>query len=123
MHRMIGIAAVAALVATSAAVAAIAIIKPYAVGVDGGYYSQRLLSVGDTVPESSDASKQYQVVGIPGGLGAHKNTGARSTVFMSHELVYNALRAGGRGTAESRGLRLEVDVRQEGQGALWGACL
>ncbi|MGI8972715.1 MAG: alkaline phosphatase PhoX, partial [Gaiella sp.] len=82
---------VAALVATSAAVAGIAIIKPYAVGVDGGYYTQRLLSVGDTVPESSDASKQYQMVGIPDGLGAYKNTGARSTVFMSHELVYNAL--------------------------------
>jgi len=90
MHRkLIGIAAVAALVAASAAVAGIAIIKPYAVGIDGGYYTQRLLSVGDTVPESSDPTKQYQMIGIPDGLGAHKSRNGRTTVFMNHELVHN----------------------------------
>jgi len=90
MHRkLIGIAAVAALVAASAAVAGIAIIKPYAVGIDGGYYTQRLLSVGDTVPESSDPTKQYQMIGIPDGLGAHKGRNGRTTVFMNHELVHN----------------------------------
>jgi len=92
MHRkLIGIAAAGALVAASAAVAGIAIIKPYAVGVDGGYYTQRLLSVGDTVPESSDAAKQFQMVGIPDGLGAHKGKNSRTTVYLSHELVYNAV--------------------------------
>lgn len=90
MHRkLIGIAAVAALVAASAAVAGIAIIKPYAVGIDGGYYTQRLLSVGDTVPESSDLSKRYQMVGIPDGLGAHKGKNGKAIVFMSHELGFN----------------------------------
>ena len=43
-------AAVATFVAAGAAVAGIAIIKPYAVGVDGDYYTQRLLSVGTPSP-------------------------------------------------------------------------
>ena len=92
MHRKVmGIAAVAALVAAGAAVAGFAIIKPYAVGIDGGYYTQRLLSVGDTVPESSNAAKQFQMIGIPDGLGAHKAKNGRTTLFMNHELVFNAL--------------------------------
>ena len=60
----------ATLVAAGAAAAGIAIIKPYAVGIDGDYYTQRLLSVGDTVPETSNPAKQYQMIGIPDGLGA-----------------------------------------------------
>ncbi|MDQ3122778.1 MAG: hypothetical protein M3Q59_09625, partial [Actinomycetota bacterium] len=84
-------ATVATLAAAGAAAAGIAIIKPYAVGVDGGYYTQRLLSVGDTVPESSNPSKQFQMVGIPDGLGAHKGKGGKSTVFMNHELRHNVL--------------------------------
>ena len=70
-NKAILAAMLATLVAAGAAVAGIAIIKPYAVGIDGGYYTQRLLSVGDTVPESSNPAKQYQMVGIPDGLGAH----------------------------------------------------
>ncbi|HXH88402.1 MAG TPA: alkaline phosphatase PhoX [Gaiellaceae bacterium] len=90
-RKLIGIAAVVTLVAASAAVAGIAIIKPYAVGVDGDYYTQRLLSVGDTVPESSNGAKQYQMVGIPDGLRATKGKGSKSIVFMSHELRHNVL--------------------------------
>ena len=71
--KAIIVASVATLVAAGAAAAGIAIIKPYAVGIDGDYYTQRLLSVGDTVPETSDPSKQYQMIGIPDGLGAHKS--------------------------------------------------
>ena len=84
-------AAVATFVAAGAAVAGIAIIKPYAVGVDGDYYTQRLLSVGDTVPESSNPSKQYQMIGIPDGLGATKGKGKTTTLMMNHELVFNTL--------------------------------
>ncbi|MGI9110842.1 MAG: alkaline phosphatase PhoX [Gaiellaceae bacterium] len=87
MHRkLIGIAAVAALGAASAAAAGIAIIKPYAVGIDGGYYTQRLLSVGDTVPETSNSSLEYQMVGIPDGLGAHKGNRGRTILYLNHEL-------------------------------------
>ena len=92
MHRkLIGIGVVGALVVASTAVAGFAIIKPYAVGIDGGYYTQRLLSVGDTVPESSDSSKQFQMIGIPDGLGAHKGKNGRTTLFMNHELTYGTL--------------------------------
>ncbi|MBA2383961.1 MAG: DUF839 domain-containing protein [Actinobacteria bacterium] len=69
-----------------AAAAGIGIIRPYAVGVDGGYYTQRLLSVGDTVPESSDPTRQYQMIGIPDGLGAHKGDRGTRIVYMNHEL-------------------------------------
>nr|MBA2294820.1 DUF839 domain-containing protein [Actinomycetota bacterium] len=84
-------ATVATLAAAGAAAAGIAIIQPYAVGIDGGYYTQRLLSVGDTIPESSNPAKAYQMVGIPDGLGAQRRTGGRTTVFMSHELRHNVL--------------------------------
>ena len=84
-------ATLAVLGAAGAAAAGIAIVKPYAVGVDGGYYTQRLLSVGDTVPETSDAAKQYQMIGIPDGLGAHKSTRGTSILFMNHELPFNTL--------------------------------
>ena len=80
----------ATLVAAGAAVAGIAIIKPYAVGIDGDYYTKRLLSVGDTVPETSNPAKQFQMIGIPDGLGAHKS-GSNRIVYMNHELVHNTL--------------------------------
>ena len=77
--------------AAGAAVAGIAIIKPYAVGIDGDYYTKRLLSVGDTVPETSNRAKQFQMVGIPDGLGATKAGNGRTTLYMNHELVHNVL--------------------------------
>jgi Bacterial protein of unknown function (DUF839) len=84
-------AGVAVLCAAGAAAAGIAIVKPYAVGVDGGYYTQRLLSVGDTVPETSNPAKQFQMIGIPDGLGAYKGRNGRTTLFMNHELPFNTL--------------------------------
>lgn len=64
----------------------------YATPVDPTEYEVKpLLSVGDTVPETSDPSKQYQMVGIPDGLGAHTNRNGRVTVYMNHELVNTVL--------------------------------
>jgi hypothetical protein len=83
-------AALATLFAAGSALAAIAIVKPYAVGVDGDYYTKRLLSVGDTVPETSNPAKQFQMIGIPDGLGAYK-AGEHRIVYMNHELVHNTL--------------------------------
>ncbi len=88
-NKAILAAIVAVLGAAGAAAAGIAIIKPYAVGVDGGYYTQRLLSVGDTVPETTNSAKQFQMVGIPDGLGADKRKGGQTTLFMNHELPFN----------------------------------
>lgn len=83
-----GALCVMAVVAT-AAVAGIASVKPYAVGTGQGYATTPLLSVGDTVPETSDPTKSYQMVGIPDGLGAHR-TGPNVTVFMNHEFGFTA---------------------------------
>ncbi len=88
--KAIAAATVAVLAVAGAAAAGIAIIKPYAVGIDGDYYTKRLLSVGDTVPETSNPSKQFQMIGIPDGLGAHK-AGNKRIVYMNHELVHNTL--------------------------------
>ena len=82
---------VATLAAAGAAAAGIAIIKPYAVRIDGDYYTQRLLSVGDTVPETSNPGQQYQMIGIPDGLGATKGKGGTTTLYMNHELPFNTL--------------------------------
>jgi hypothetical protein len=85
--------AVAVTIATAGLVAAasatIANIKEYAVGINSGYQTTRLLSVGDTVPETSDPTKQFKMVGIPDGLGAHENANGTVTVFMNHELPFN----------------------------------
>lgn len=46
-------------------------IKPYLKGVPGsGYETQPLLSAGDLVPMTGNTDEDYQMVGIPDGLGA-----------------------------------------------------
>ena len=71
-----------ALVAAAATAAAIQDVKEYAVGIAGGYETKALLSTGDTVPETSDPSREYQMVGIPDGLGAYR---ARHGTTAVHE--------------------------------------
>jgi secreted PhoX family phosphatase len=65
--------------------------KPYAVAIHPEYETTPLLSVGNQVPEASDPSKTYQMVGIPDGLGAHPRPNGRITLFMNHELGNTAL--------------------------------
>jgi hypothetical protein len=79
--------AVALAVAATAATATIANRAPYAVGIAGGYTTQKLISAGDTVPETSDPTKQFKFVGIPDGLGAHQNPNGTTTVYVNHELT------------------------------------
>ena len=80
-----GALAVAAVVPGS--VRAVTAVKAYVEPVGGEYTIRPLFSVGDTVPETSDPSRQYQMVGIPDGLGAHANGDGTSTLFMNHEFV------------------------------------
>ncbi|MFY9488834.1 MAG: hypothetical protein WAP35_09105 [Solirubrobacterales bacterium] len=61
-------------------------VKPYAVPVGDEYELKPLLSVGDTVPETSNRAKRYQFVGIPDGLGLARIEGKQS-VFVNHELT------------------------------------
>lgn len=83
-------AAVAAAVA-GAASAAIAPIDVYADSLTPQYETTRLLSVGDTVPETSDPSKTFQMVGIPDGLGAYRASNGARIVYMNHESTFAAL--------------------------------
>jgi hypothetical protein len=47
-------------------------VPPYAVSISNDYVALPILSSGDRVPLASDASKQFQMIGVPDGLGAHK---------------------------------------------------
>ena len=78
-------------------------IKPYVVPVGSSYDVEALFSVGDTVPLLGDASKQYRMVGIPDGLGAHPNGGGTSTLYMNHELGFGAQSEPVVGGAKNRG--------------------
>ena len=74
-------------------------VKPYAKGVPGsGWVTQPIISAGDMVPETGNASEQYRMVGIPDGLGVerahgkgHKRKlrrgGSATRVWMTHELT------------------------------------
>ncbi len=66
-------------------------IIPYAEPVGTDYETRALLSVGDHVPESSDPAKEYQMIGIPDGLGAHASSRGRVTLYMNHELGNSVL--------------------------------
>jgi hypothetical protein len=59
--------------------------KPYVVSISPEYTIQPLLSSGDRVTNLGDASKTYQMVGIPDGIGAYKE-GDITYALFNHEL-------------------------------------
>jgi len=76
---------VAAMVAGS--VPAATAVKAYVEPVGSEYELTPLFSVDDRVPETSDPSQEYRMVGIPDGLGARANGNGTSTLFMNHEVT------------------------------------
>ena len=74
-----------ALLVTNAA--AVPNVQRYTVGIAEGYETEAWLSVGDTVPETSHPSRDYQMVGIPDGLGSHRAQHGKRIVYMNHELT------------------------------------
>jgi len=60
--------------------------RPYVVAVSPEYTVQPLLSVGDRVPRTSNPSQRFQFVGIPDGMGAHREHD-ELVVYVNHELV------------------------------------
>jgi hypothetical protein len=78
----------------TAAHAFLTAIAPYTVSLVPDYTTRALLSVGDRVPETGDPTQEYQMVGIPDGLGVYRH-GNEVTVFMNHELVGSASDTGG----------------------------
>ena len=121
---MSGTFALACLAGLPAQAADYTAVKPYAVAVSPDYVIQPLLSVGDQVPNTSDPTKTYQMIGIPDGLGATKGRGNTTVLYMNHELGNTVhLRAERRRTAQSRRLRLALHPRQERPRRLGRACL
>ncbi len=86
MRKRILAAAAAAVAVTGAASAAIAPIDTYADSLVPEYETVKVVSVGDTVPETSDPTRTYKIVGIPDGLGAHRGPRGTRIVYMNHEL-------------------------------------
>jgi Bacterial protein of unknown function (DUF839) len=66
-------------------------VKPYAVAVSPDYTVQPLISVGERVPNTSNPSKEFQMIGIPDGLGATKGKGNTTLLYMNHELSSTVL--------------------------------
>lgn len=61
-------------------------IKPYVVPVSPLYAFQPLLSAGDRVPRTSNPDEQFQMVGIPDGMGLYQAPGDSYVLYMNHEL-------------------------------------
>lgn len=61
-------------------------VQPYVVPITSDYTITPLLSVGDRVPETSNPSRLYQMVGIPDGLGAYNASTSEVVLYMNHEL-------------------------------------
>src|ERR671910_2692312 len=83
MLAIVGLTTVTASASTS--------IKDYVVPVGSEYDVEALFSVNDKVPEASNPSLNYRMVGIPDGLGAHPNGDGTSTLYMNHEFGFTAL--------------------------------
>lgn len=77
-------------------------VKPYATPTPGSPYTiTPLLSAADRVPRTG-GNGQYQMVGIPDGLGATRE-GARVSLFMNHELGNTVLSEPNVGGPRNRG--------------------
>jgi hypothetical protein len=61
-------------------------VKPYALPVGPDYTIMPLISTGDRVPRTGQPGLEYQMVGIPDGLGTHRNSDGTISIYMNHEL-------------------------------------
>ncbi len=78
-------------------------VKPYIVPIGSSYTVEPLWSVNDKVPETSNPAKTFRMVGIPDGLGAHKNANGTTTLYMNHELNQSQLSEPVIGEPQNRG--------------------
>lgn len=66
-------------------------VMPYAVTVSPDYEVQPILSAGDTVPLTGASTRSFQLVGVPDGLGVHRESRDRTILHLNHELAGNLL--------------------------------
>src|SRR5881397_1359218 len=62
-------------------------VKPYAISISPEYATKPILSVGDRVPLTSDSSRQFQMIGVPDGLGAYQADDGSVVLYMNHEVA------------------------------------
>ena len=55
------------------------------------YVVEPILSVGDTVPRASNPAQQFQMIGIPDGLGMYQINQFNAMLFVNHEVTNTAL--------------------------------
>ncbi len=87
----LALAVSAVLAVPTAPAGAISAVPPFVTQPDGGspYAFTSLLTVGERVP--APGGSEYQMVGIPDGLGVHANPDGTVTVYMNHELGYDTV--------------------------------
>jgi uncharacterized protein DUF839 len=104
ISRFLGItASLAALSAAASEDCFTTSIKPYTVSVSPDYIIKPLLSAGDRVPLTGDPTKEYQMIGIPDGLGAHRAAFDRFVLYMNHELTKGTMSEPNVGGSLNRG--------------------
>jgi hypothetical protein len=67
------------------------VLKPYTVSVSPDYIVKPILSVGESVPRTSNPAENYQFIGIPDGMGMHRLNSTQAVVYMNHELGQGTL--------------------------------
>jgi Bacterial protein of unknown function (DUF839) len=101
------VAAATAVVAgavVSGSVFATTAVKPYVEAVGAEYEVRALFSVDDKVPLLGGApGQQYRMVDIPDGLAARPKARGTSTLFMNHELEFEAVSEPVVGGTKNRG--------------------
>jgi Alkaline phosphatase PhoX len=95
-------------------------VKPYAVSISPEYVAVPILSAGDRVPHTSVPSKQFQMIGVPDGLGAYKAGGGCVVIYMNHEVGGTAISEPVIGEALYRGAFVSKFVLSAQAGVLSG---
>lgn len=87
LSSVLGIVAVVAVaIPAAAAFGFLTSVKPYAKSTSPSYAVTPILSVADRVPETSNPTKQFQLIGIPDGLGLEA-THRGADLYVNHEVT------------------------------------
>lgn len=63
---------------------------PYAVSLSSEYTTQAIISAGDRVPHTRIQDRQFQMIGVPDGMGVYRSGHKTTTLLLNHELAEGA---------------------------------
>lgn len=66
-------------------------VPAYAVSLTPDYVVEPLISVGDRVPLASDSTREFQLIGVPDGIGTYRKSEDETVIFLNHEVAGTAL--------------------------------